>query len=94
MSVHPSAAWLRAAHTDANVVRLVRPTPGPLARFKHGLAALRRRVRERRELDGMSNAELRDIGITRADIPRVFGPAFAREYAMRGRFTQSRGDRP
>jgi uncharacterized protein YjiS (DUF1127 family) len=36
------------------------------------------------ELYGANDRELSDIGITRADIDRIFEPSFADEYAWRG----------
>lgn len=36
------------------------------------------------ELRGSSDRDLRDIGITRGDIDRLFDPAFTAEFARRG----------
>lgn len=61
--------------------------PGPLARVaasvRRSVAAYRQRRRVMNELAEMSDRELADLGISRYDIPRVFDPAFAREYAER-----------
>jgi uncharacterized protein YjiS (DUF1127 family) len=81
MSVHYPPEWLRSQDISARVPEHLQPKAGPLARLAHAVAVSRKRARERRELQGMSDRELRDIGITRADIDRVLGPAFAREYA-------------
>lgn len=59
---------------------------GFVSKLAHAAATWAEHARARRELDGMSPSELRDIGITRGDIPRVFGPEFAREYANRGAY--------
>lgn len=59
---------------------------GVLQRIAHAFAAWRAHFAETQALFNMNAEELRDIGITRADIPRVFGQAFAQEYARRGRF--------
>ena len=84
MSVRHPPEWLRAQDSSATLAREVRAETGLRARLVHAIAAHRKRRRERRELDAMSDAELRDIGITRADIGRVFGPGFVREYATLG----------
>jgi uncharacterized protein YjiS (DUF1127 family) len=90
MLLHRSAGWL-GWHDNASAHR--RHTPEPLARLFRVIAAIRQRARERQELHGLSDMELRDIGITRGDIDRVFGPAFVREYSRRGDFLGSRDHR-
>ena len=82
MSVRYPPEWLRSQDSGATLAEYLRPKAGPLTRLVRAVAALGKRARERRELQAMSDRELRDIGITRADIDRVFGPAFAREYAI------------
>ena len=47
-------------------------------------AEWRRREATLREMEMLTERELADIGLTRADLPRVFDPAFAAERA-RGR---------
>ena len=47
-------------------------------------ASWRRRQAVLHEMDLMSDRELADIGLTRADLPRVFDPAFAADH-NRGR---------
>ena len=42
------------------------------------------RHRVMNELGRLSDRELSDLGISRSDIPRVFDPEFAAEYANRG----------
>ena len=44
-------------------------------------AAWRRRQAVVQELAMMSDRELADIGLSRADLPRVFDPAFAEQHA-------------
>ncbi len=60
----------------------------PLAAPKHSVFAWLRQWRQRRqvvaELALMSDRELSDIGLSRADLSRVFDPAFAADHA-RGR---------
>jgi uncharacterized protein YjiS (DUF1127 family) len=57
----------------------------PLLSPKHPVLAWLRQWRQRRqvvsELALMSDRELSDIGLSRADLPRVFDPAFASEHA-------------
>ena len=84
MSIHHPKEWLRSQDSSASLAKQLRSETGPRARLVRAAAAYLRRHREKRALQGMSDAELRDIGITRADIDRVFGPAFAREYAIPG----------
>jgi uncharacterized protein YjiS (DUF1127 family) len=47
-------------------------------------AAWRRRQAVLQEMSMLTDRELADIGLSRADLPRVFDPAFAMEHA-RGR---------
>ena len=82
MSVHYPPEWLRSQDSGATLAKHLRAETGPRVRLARAVGAYFRRRRERRDLQGMSDRELRDIGITRADIDRVFGPAFAREYAI------------
>jgi uncharacterized protein YjiS (DUF1127 family) len=89
MSVHHPTEWLRSRDSSATLAEHLRPKTGPRTRLVRAVAAYFRRRRARQELYEMSDAELRDIGITRADIGRVFGPAFAREYAIPGRPQES-----
>jgi uncharacterized protein YjiS (DUF1127 family) len=60
----------------------------PLAAAKHSFLAWLQQWRHRRqvvaELALMSDRELSDIGLSRADLPRVFDPGFAAAHA-RGR---------
>jgi uncharacterized protein YjiS (DUF1127 family) len=58
----------------------------PKHAFRHwldrGISALaewRHRQETLREMEMLSDHELADIGLTRADLPRVFDPAFAAE---------------
>jgi uncharacterized protein YjiS (DUF1127 family) len=82
MRVHHRTEWPRSAGTSTALAKhLLRPEGGVLSRLVRATAAFFRRRRERRTLYQMSEAELRDIGITRADIDRVFGPEFTREFA-------------
>jgi len=63
------------------------PAP-PLTSPKHSVLGWLRQWRQRRqivaELALMSDRELADIGLSRADLPRVFDPAFAADHG-RGR---------
>ncbi|MBV8617044.1 MAG: DUF1127 domain-containing protein [Acetobacteraceae bacterium] len=88
MSVLHPTEWLRAQDSGAVLARQVRAETGPRARLLRAFAAHAKRRRERRELEAMSDAELRDIGITRYDIDRVFDPGFAREYAAPGQLQE------
>jgi uncharacterized protein YjiS (DUF1127 family) len=87
MLLHRSAGW-PGLQDNASAHR--RHAPEPFVRLFRVIAAMRQRAREREELHGLSDMELRDIGITRGDIDRVFGPAFVREYSRRGDFPGSR----
>jgi uncharacterized protein YjiS (DUF1127 family) len=82
MSVLHPTEWLRSQDSSATLVEHLRLETGPRARLGRAVAAYFKRRRERRELYGMSDRELRDIGITRADIDRVLGPNFVREFAV------------
>ena len=93
MSIHRSAEWLDLQDNAASFFAQFRRKLQPFARLFHAIAAMRRRARERQALCGMSDMELRDIGITRGDIDRVFGPAFVREYSWPGDFQESRDPR-
>jgi len=84
MSVLHQTEWLRAQDSGAALARQVRVETGPRARLLRAFAAYAKRRRERRELEAMSDAELRDIGITRYDIGRVFDPGFVRDDAAPG----------
>jgi uncharacterized protein YjiS (DUF1127 family) len=48
------------------------------------LVAMPRRHGELQELAMLSDRELSDIGLNRAELKRVFDPAFAHEHAARG----------
>ena len=73
------------SYIDANYDE--QPT-APLAAPRHPVLAWLRQWRQRRqvmaELALMSDHELSDIGLSRADLSRVFDPAFAADHA-RGR---------
>jgi uncharacterized protein YjiS (DUF1127 family) len=84
MSVHHPTEWLRSQDSSASLAEHLRPKTGLLARLVRAVAVYFRRGREWRELYDMSDAELRDIGITRGDIDRVVNRDFAREYAIPG----------
>ena len=70
-----------------------------LKAFAEDLAKARRMAREYNELASMSDPELQDIGISRADIPAVVSGAYRRkrydssEFALRGRSEPSPGYR-
>lgn len=66
----------------------IRPTS--LARLAARLAGLRERIAAKAELSRASDRDLRDMGITRYDIGRVFDPEFADEYANRGTYSTRR----
>jgi uncharacterized protein YjiS (DUF1127 family) len=55
-----------------------------LSRFVAAIADWRRRQAVMREMETLTDRELADIGLTRADLPRVFDPGFAVDHA-RGR---------
>ncbi|MBV8704821.1 MAG: DUF1127 domain-containing protein [Acetobacteraceae bacterium] len=84
MSLHHPTEWLRSHDVGASLAEHLEPKAESRARLTHAAAAMRKRARERRALHDMSDRELRDIGIPCADIDRVFGPAFVREFAASG----------
>ena len=51
--------------------------PGFLARMRAALDTWLQRRAVLAELHGLSDRDLADIGLQRADLPRVFDPAFA-----------------
>ncbi|MGA9869052.1 MAG: DUF1127 domain-containing protein [Acetobacteraceae bacterium] len=53
-------------------------------RLAGGLTKLRQRHADAAQLRNADERDLRDIGINRGDIERLFDPAFAQEYAQRG----------
>lgn len=55
-----------------------------LGRIIDRLARLHARQGILAELHGADERDLRDIGITRGDIDRIFEPSFVDEYARRG----------
>jgi uncharacterized protein YjiS (DUF1127 family) len=55
-----------------------------LSRFMAAIADWRRRQAVMREMETLTDRELADIGLSRADLPRVFDPGFAADHA-RGR---------
>ena len=55
----------------------VRARPGFLSRVRTALASWAERRVVLAELRALSDRELADIGLHRADLPRVFDPAFA-----------------
>jgi uncharacterized protein YjiS (DUF1127 family) len=84
MSLYHPTEWLRSHDVRASLAEHLEPTAESRACLTHAAAAMRKRARERRALHDMSDRELRDIGIPCADIDRVFGPAFVREFAASG----------
>ncbi len=65
----------------------------PFTRLTRIVAKLRKRERERQELYRMTCRELRDIGLTRADIEHVFDPNLTFEFAERRKPPSERGNR-
>ena len=57
---------------------------GWLSRRIAGFRARRQNSQAARELAGMSDHDLMDIGISRSDLSRVFDPAFSRDLRTRG----------
>jgi len=55
-----------------------------LSRLAAGLSRMRERRAAAAELRNADERDLRDMGINRGDIDRLFDPAFAQEYAERG----------
>jgi uncharacterized protein YjiS (DUF1127 family) len=90
MSVHHPPEWLRSQDRSATLTEHLRLKAGPLARLAHATAAYSRRRREQRALDAMSDAELRDIGVTWGSVHPVFYRDAARELAMPGAVLQER----
>jgi uncharacterized protein YjiS (DUF1127 family) len=93
MSIHRSAEWLDLQDNAAKLFGHPLRAPYALLRVFRAIGAMRQRARERQQLHGMSDWELRDIGIGRCDIERVFSPAFVREYSRRadvGEWSDSR----
>jgi uncharacterized protein YjiS (DUF1127 family) len=58
--------------------------PGLLSRLIAAVGAWRQRQMVLQEMQTMTDRELADIGLSRADLVRVFDPAFAADHA-RGR---------
>jgi uncharacterized protein YjiS (DUF1127 family) len=56
-----------------------------LSHVVEAFAAWRRRQAVLQEMAMLSDRELADIGLTRADLPRVFDPTFAAQRACGGR---------
>jgi uncharacterized protein YjiS (DUF1127 family) len=72
-------------HTvSAAAKRAGRHHAGPIGRVFARLRDLGSRRATINELNGFSERELADIGLSRSDIHRVFDPGFARDYAQRG----------
>ena len=72
-------------HTvSGGATRADRHHPGPIGRVFARLRDLGSRRATINELNGFSERELADIGLSRSDIHRVFDPSFARDYAQRG----------
>ena len=75
MSDHMTVRSYALPGTDGTVAEA---RPGFLARLRIAVSAWMQRRTVLAELDGLSNRELADIGLNRADLPLVFDPAFAR----------------
>lgn len=56
---------------------------GLFARLRAWASAAMRRRAVIAELNMLSDRDLADIGLTRADLPRVFDPEFVREHEIR-----------
>jgi len=56
----------------AVLVELAAAGSGPFRRALEGIAAARRRARARRDLHGLNDHFLKDIGIERSQIDRLF----------------------
>ncbi len=56
---------------------------GVVGRARTWFAQMRRRRRAMNELYMLTDHELDDIGITRSEIPTIFEPGFAEQYASR-----------
>jgi uncharacterized protein YjiS (DUF1127 family) len=70
--------------------RIEERRPGLFARLKAGLCwitEIRKRQAAIEELNRLSDRDLADIGVSRADLPRLFDPAFAPEWEARRRAT-------
>ncbi len=83
MSAHPPKYTLAFRATEM-ASRGEREPGGLLRRLADHLGRLRERYATATELRGASERDLRDMGINRGDIGRLFDPAFAEEYADRG----------
>jgi uncharacterized protein YjiS (DUF1127 family) len=88
----PSMSYIDAKWEEPN---LRTPAAAPTMTRKGGLAAWlshqltalvawRRDTLAAAELSSMSDRELLDIGLSRADVPRVFDPAFNIDLQQRG----------
>ena len=82
-----NVSYIGPAYEDAQTPS-VKPRPqrrGPMVRrFRGGIGAWRQRQAVLHEMQMMTDRELSDIGLSRADLARVFDPAFAADHA-RGR---------
>ncbi|HEY8288848.1 MAG TPA: DUF1127 domain-containing protein [Acetobacteraceae bacterium] len=86
----PSLSYVDAKWEEPNLT-IPAARPAPRAGFRrwisgriNALTAARREAAAAAELEHMTDHELMDIGLTRADLPRVFEPAFNKDLAQRG----------
>jgi uncharacterized protein YjiS (DUF1127 family) len=80
-------SYIGPAYEDpqtAEVKPAARGLGGWLRRLATAVAGWRQRQAVLREMQTMTDRELADIGLSRADLARVFDPAFAADYT-RGR---------
>jgi len=86
----PALSYVDARLEEPNLAAPA-PRPAPRAGFRRWIAnrisaaaVARREAAAAAELMQMSDHELLDIGLTRADVPRVFNPATNQDLAKRG----------
>lgn len=88
----PSLSYIDAKWEEPN---LRAPTTSPvrkaglaawLSRRIAGLVARHHNMQAARELAGMTDRELLDVGITRADLSRAFDPVFNDDLRQRGTY--------
>ena len=87
----PSMSYIDAKWEEPNLRVAAEPTPvrkgGLAAWLSHQIAAFvawRRDSQAANELAAMSDRELMDIGLGRADVVRVFHPAYNEDLRQRG----------
>jgi uncharacterized protein YjiS (DUF1127 family) len=83
-----NASYVDYSFDEPPAIVVKEPESGIAQILRHVVAAFaewRRRQAVLQEMSMMSDRELADIGLSRADLPRVFDPTFAAQRACGGR---------